>query len=174
MSRRSLRHFTNETIPHEELMSLFEAARWAPSSFNAQPWNFVYARRETKHWGKFFDLLLPSNQVWVKDAAAIGIVISSKYSVHHNKTSFNPTHEYDTGSAWMSLAIEGSARGLAVCGIGGFDYDRAAQVFNIKNETHKICAMFCVGKRDDQSTNETLSQREKIDKFVFEGDFVIF
>lgn len=72
----------------------------------------------------------------------------------------------------MSLAIEGSTRGLCIRGLGGFDYDRAAQILNINKETHKICAMFCVAKRDNPSADDHVSQREPIEKFVFEGDFV--
>ena len=79
MSRRSPKRITTEPISDNELRSLFEAARWAPSYHNSQPWRFVYAKRETKHWDKLFDLLWPLNQVWIKDAAVIGIILSSKY-----------------------------------------------------------------------------------------------
>lgn len=69
---------TGESISDEELMSLFEAAKWSPSHYNSQPWRFVYAKRDTEHWQNMFDLLWPLNQKWVKDAAVVGAIVSHK------------------------------------------------------------------------------------------------
>lgn len=69
---------TGESISDDELMSLFEAAKWSPSHYNCQPWRFVYAKRGTQHWQKMFDLIWPLNQSWVKDAAVIGVIVSYK------------------------------------------------------------------------------------------------
>ena len=77
LNRWSPRSMTGEELNDEDIMSLFEAARWAPSSFNNQPWRFIYAKRNTQHWDRFFNLLYEANQVWVKDAAVLVAVISS-------------------------------------------------------------------------------------------------
>ena len=68
LDRWSPRAFTGEAIPEAELFSLFEAARWAPSSYNSQPWRFIYARRDTPAWERFLGLLIPYNRGWAKDA----------------------------------------------------------------------------------------------------------
>ena len=72
--RWSPRSVTGEEISEQELMALFEAARWAPSFFNGQPWRFLYARRNTEHWDRFFGLMGEFNQGWTKDAAALMVV----------------------------------------------------------------------------------------------------
>ena len=78
----------------------------------------------------------------------------------------------DTGSAWISLAIEGSARGLCVHGLAGFEYEKAYEVLNIPKDTHEVCAMFCVGKRSSEANTETLTQRNPVEDFISEGTFV--
>ena len=76
LHRWSPRAFTGEPIGEDVLMSLFEAARWAPSAFNLQPWRFVYARRDTPDWHRLFDVLIEYNQAWVRRASALVFVIS--------------------------------------------------------------------------------------------------
>ena len=71
LDRWSPRAMSGEEISQEELMRLFEAARWAPSSFNAQQWRALYARRGTEHWQTFLDLLVDANKVWAKNAAVL-------------------------------------------------------------------------------------------------------
>lgn len=78
LNRWSPRSMTGESMSDEELFSLFEAARWAPSSYNAQPWRFVYAKRNTPHWQTIFDLMIPFNQSWAKNAACLVVVVSKK------------------------------------------------------------------------------------------------
>jgi len=97
----------------EELFPLFEAARWAPSSYNGQPWRILYAKRDTPEWDQFFDLLAEPNKVWCKNAAALVVMVSRNTYERNNKPA--PTHSYDTGSAWMSIV----AAELAVGSKGG-------------------------------------------------------
>ena len=87
LDRWSPRVMSGEEISHEELIRLFEAARWAPSSFNAQPWRALYARRGTEHWQTFFDLLVDANKVWAKNAAVLVLFISRKGFEHDNELS---------------------------------------------------------------------------------------
>src|SRR5437764_14448337 len=83
LDRWSPRAMSGEEISHEELMRLFEAARWAPSSFNTQQWRALYAHRSTEHWQTFFELLVDLNKPWAKQAARL-VVISSQRNFHHS------------------------------------------------------------------------------------------
>jgi nitroreductase len=105
LDRWSPRAMTGETIPEEELMVLFEAARWAPSSYNNQPWRILYARRDSEHWPLFFDLMVEFNQSWAKNAAALLLFISK--TTFDMNTGTSVTHSFDTGAAWENLALQG-------------------------------------------------------------------
>ncbi len=76
---------SGEDISEEELMRLFEAARWAPSSFNTQQWRALYARRGTEHWQTFFDLLVDANKAWAKNAAVLVVFISRRNFDHNDE-----------------------------------------------------------------------------------------
>jgi nitroreductase len=98
-------------------MSLFETAKCAPSSYNNQPWRFIYAKRNTLYWNKLFNLLVEPNKIWTKDAALLVVVVSRKNFEHNEKYSI--THQYDAGAAWENLALEASSRGLVAHGMQG-------------------------------------------------------
>jgi nitroreductase len=172
-NRWSPRSMTGEPLSDEELFPLFEAARWAPSSYNAQPWRFLYAKRDTVHWNKFFDLLVDFNKQWSLKAAVLGIILAKKTFEQNNKPSV--THEFDTGAAWENLCLEGSSRGLVVHGIEGFDYTKARALVPADFE---VLAMFAIGKRapkedlpnEQLQSKETPSSRKKISEFAFVGE----
>jgi nitroreductase len=175
LNRWSPRAMSGETIRDEELMSLFEAARWAPSSFDNQPWRFIYAKRESQHWNNFFNLLVDANKEWAKNAAVLIVVVSANNFAYNNKLS--RTHSFDTGAAWENLALQGYAQGLVVHGMEGFDYDRAKTALNIPDD-HTVEAMIAVGKPGSLDVlpvalqnKEELSDRKKIEEFIFEGEF---
>src|SRR5271163_381619 len=94
VERWSPRAMNGEPLTEAELMRLFEAARWAPSSANAQPWRFVYARAGTKHFGRLFDLLAEANRPWGARAGALIVALSKKTFDNGNPMR---THSYDTG-----------------------------------------------------------------------------
>lgn len=142
LDRWSPRAMTGEAIPEAELMILFEAARWAPSSNNNQPWRILYARRDSEHWPMFFDLLGESNRVWVKNAATLVLFISKTTFDHNGKPS--KTHSYDTGAAWENLSLQGALKGYVVHGMQGFDYERARTTLEIP-EDFQIEAMAAIG-----------------------------
>src|ERR687889_539085 len=75
LNRWSPRSMTTEELDDDTIMSLFEAARWAPSSYNNQPWRFIYAKRNTKYWNRLFDLVAEPNKVWAKNAALLVVVV---------------------------------------------------------------------------------------------------
>lgn len=175
LNRWSPRAMAKEPISEQELRSLFEAARWAPSSSNSQPWVFLYAKNGSNHWETFFNLLVPFNQLWCKNAAVLGVISSLKISPKTGKKL--ETHSFDTGAAWENLALQGSALGLVTHGMQGFDYELARKSLHIP-DTYQVEAMFAVGKKgsidalpEDLQKREAPSQRKKIEEFVFEGPF---
>jgi nitroreductase len=177
INRWSPRAMSGQPISKEQLMTLFEAARWAPSSYNGQPWRFVYAMRDTKQWNKLFNLMVPFNQEWTKNAAVLVLIISKKTFDYNNKPA--RTHSFDAGSAWMSLALQGSLMGLVVHGMEGFDYDKARTEYNIPAD-YDIEAMFAIGmpgRIEDLSPElakrEEISDRKQQSDFAFEGEFKI-
>lgn len=176
INRWSPRAMSGEPITDDELMSLFEAARWAPSSYNNQPWRFVYAKRNTIHWDALFNLMVPFNQQWTKNAAALMVVASKKTFDLNNKPS--RTHSFDTGAAWENLALQASINGLVAHGMEGFDYEKAHKTLNFPDE-YQIEAMIAVGRPgpltsipEDMQKNEYPSQRKKIEELIFEGKFI--
>ena len=106
INRWSPRSMTGDSLDDETLMSLFEAARWAPSSYNNQPWRFLYAKKGTPNWNVFFNLLVEGNKIWAKNAAVLVVIISRKNFEHNGKPSI--THQFDAGAAWENLALEAS------------------------------------------------------------------
>jgi nitroreductase len=175
LNRWSPRAMTGEPISEEELRVLFEAARWAPSSYNNQPWRFLYARRDSVHWQTFLGLLVEFNQSWAKNASALVLFISATHFEFNGEPSV--THSFDTGAAWENLALQGSLRGLVVHGMQGFDFERARITLNIPAE-FAVEAMAAVGRPADPETlpeklreKETPSDRRKLDQTICEGPF---
>jgi len=166
---------SGETVTEEELNALFEAARWAPSAYNNQPWRFLYARRDTANWNLFFDLLVEPNKVWCKNAGALLVILSKTTFDFNGKPS--RTHSYDAGAAWGYFALQGSASGLVVHGMQGFDYDRARTVLAVPDD-YQVEAMAAVGRPgrkedlpEDLQKREAPSDRKKVDRIAWEGKF---
>ncbi|MEE8160301.1 MAG: nitroreductase family protein [Acidobacteriota bacterium] len=175
LNRWSPRAMSGEEVSEQDLMILFEAARWAPSSYNNQPWRFLYARRNTDNWDLFFTLLGEGNQVWTKEAAVLVVVLSKKTLDHNGKPA--RTHSFDAGAAWENLALQGSQKGLVIHGMQGFDYDRARQVLNVPDD-HQVEAMIAIGrpgKKEDLPERlrerEVPSGRKEVAEIAFEGQF---
>src|SRR5215475_5645382 len=175
LDRWSPRAMSGEEIPEAELMSLFEAARWAPSSYNNQPWRILYARRGGPHWQTFFDLMVPQNQEWTKNAAAL-LVFVSKTTFDFNGKPY-PTHSFDTGAAWENLALQSWLKGYVAHGMQGFDYDRAKTALKIP-DGYRVEAMIAVGKpgkkealSEQNQKREAPSERKKLTDIACEGPF---
>jgi nitroreductase len=176
LDRWSPRAMSGEEISEEELMRLFEAARWAPSSFNAQQWRALYARRGTEHWPVFFELLVEANKSWAKNAAVLVMFISRKMFDYKNGPSV--THSYDAGAAWENFALQGFQQGFVVHGMEGFDYERARNELRIPDE-FQVEAMAAVGKPGPKEllpeklqARESPNDRRKVTESIFEGPFV--
>jgi nitroreductase len=175
LSRWSPRAMTGEAISEEDLLTLFEAARWAPSSYNNQPWRFLYARRDTQHWKTFFDLMVEFNQSWAKNAAVLVVFISRTHFEFNGEPSV--THSFDTGAAWENLALQGSGKGFVVHGMQGFDYEAARSALRIPEE-FAVEAMAAIGIPADPATlpeelqeKEVPSERCKLEEIICEGAF---
>lgn len=143
LSRWSPRAMSGESITYEELMTLFEAARWAPSCFNDQPWKFYYATKESPKWNDVFSLLVEFNQSWCKNASTLIILTSQKVFSHNGKPNRNGIS--DAGAAWENLALQASSMGLIARGMGGYDVDKARLFLNL-NEDTEIVQMIAIGK----------------------------
>lgn len=175
LSRVSSRAFSEERLKEEELMSLFEAARWAPSSYNAQPWRIIYARRGEAEWDLLFNLLGDFNKSWCKMADTLLLFVSRNNFEHNNKPA--PTSSFDTGAAWMSLAIEAHARNIVAHGMQGFDYEKAKKDLHI-SDSYKVEAMAALGKpgspemlSPDLKEREKPSERKKLEEIISKGKF---
>jgi nitroreductase len=173
LDRWSPRALSGEEIPDVELMVLFEAARWAPSSNNNQPWRILYARRNTEYWPLFFNLLTESNRVWARNAAVLLVFISKTTFDHNNQPSI--THSYDTGAAWENLALQGMLKGYVVHGMQGFDYELARRILNIPQEFN-VEAMAAIGKPGNKEElpeglreRESPNNRRKLSETICEG-----
>src|SRR5688572_24561091 len=142
VDRWSPRAMSGEPMAESDLIALFEAAHWAPSSGNSQPWRFLYARRDTDDWPLFFDLLNEGNRTWCHRAAALIVFVSR--TTHEQSGRPLITHSYDTGAAWMTFAYQGWLRGLVVHGMAGFDYARAKTALQVPDDM-AIEAMAAVG-----------------------------
>ncbi len=179
LERWSPRAFTGEPIPQAELLRLFEAARWAPSTYNSQPWRFCYAHRDTPAFATCLDLLMETNRSWCKNAAALVFVISAKsFTPPGGKAPIDSySHSFDSGAAWASLAFQGLKMGWATHGMGGFDYARAPGVLNLP-EGHRVEMALAIGRKGDKAVlPEALQAREQpngrkpVTDFVLEGGF---
>ncbi|MBA3954584.1 nitroreductase family protein [Candidatus Dependentiae bacterium] len=175
IKRWSPRAMSGELLTTKEIMSLFEAARWAPSSYNNQPWRFLYAKKHTANWDLFFNLLVPANQEWAKSGAVLIVLVSHNAFEFNNKPS--RTHSFDAGSACENLALQGADMNLVVHAMEGFDYDKARQVLAIPSD-YTVEAMIVVGKpgalevlSEKLQEKEVPSTRKTVDEIACEGVF---
>ena len=127
LERWSPRAFADDKIGETELLAIIEAARWAPSSSNAQPWRFMYALRGSRAWETFLGLLVPGNQSWAKSASALLYIASNTLMGEPDAPKPSFSHSFDAGSAWMSFALQAHRSGWHTHGMAGFDKARGAQ-----------------------------------------------
>lgn len=179
LKRWSPRAFSSDTISEEELLTMLEAGRWAASSYNSQPWRFLWARRSTPHWDKFFSLLVPFNQSWAKDASALMILISNPLMRPPGSAADVPSHSHslDAGTASGYIAMQASRMGWYVHGMVGFDIERAFVELNVPTG-YRVEAAYAIGKLGDKSklpemlqAREQPSDRRPLSELAFEGGF---
>ncbi len=173
--RWSPRAMSGEAVTHGQLETLLEAARWAPSSYNEQPWRFLYALRDSPYWKTFLGVLVEANQGWAHAAGALLLLCSKRTFTRGGKP--NAVHAFDAGAAWQNLALQGADMGLVVHAMAGFDAERARTELRVP-EDYSLCAMIAVGRPGRvESLPESLrgleapSGRNPIRDFSFEGPF---
>ena len=160
--RWSPRSFTGRALSEAEVMSLLEAARWAPSASNHQPWRLVWARAGEPEFAAIHQALTGNNLVWAGRAGAL-VVVASKDAVTNREGAevANRTAGFDTGAAWMSLTLQAHAMGLVAHAMGGFDRDRLAQAVGLP-AGHTLQCVVAVGEQGAaEALPEDLQAREK-------------
>jgi len=134
----------SKPVSETQLISLLEAARWAPSCFGDQPWRFVVCDKSTnpQAWQKAYECLVPGNQVWAQHAPVFILVCASHLFTHNQKP--NRWAPYDTGAAAENLCLQAAALGLSAHQMGGFDVAKAQATFSVP-EHYSLMAMMAVG-----------------------------
>ncbi len=153
----------NKSITNEDILALCEAARWAPSAMNAQPWSFLVLEKSDANFQVAFDTLAEGNKIWVKNAPVLIIAFANEIIESNGKT--NPTAQFDTGLAVENLLIQAVELGLIAHPMSGFDHSAINKNFNIP-ENYKSVAMIAIGHPGniDELANEDLINREKAER----------
>lgn len=158
--RWSPRAFSGEAVPPEDLAALFEAARWAPSCFNEQPWRFLVARRDQpEEHARLLGLLVEANRSWAAQAPVLALACAATSFTRNGKPNRHAGH--DLGQALAHLSVEATARGLVVHQMAGFDAEAAREVCGLPDGV-EACTAFVVGKPGDpDSLPDALAERER-------------
>jgi nitroreductase len=170
--RWSPRTYADQEIPAAELKKLFEAARWAASSSNEQPWRFLVGRRGDETYQKIFNALVEFNQSWAKSAPVL--VLSVAKNVFTNNGKPNAYGMHDTGAASATLALQATAIGLHTHSMAGFDREQLRASFAIPSD-YEIGAVTAIGYLGDPATlpehlqkmEVSPRQRKPVEEFVF-------
>jgi nitroreductase len=172
--RWSPRAFAARPVPHDDVLRLLEAARWAPSSGNGQPWRFVLApQADPDAFGRALESLNAGNVVWAQHAP---LLILAAAQMRREDGAPNRTALYDLGQAVAHLSVQATALGLWIHQIGGFDQPQARELFAIP-EGYEPVTWIAIGELGDYETlPEPLRERERaprarqpLEAFVFGG-----
>jgi nitroreductase len=174
LDRWSPRAFADRPLTEEQVLTVLEAARWAPSASNLQPWRFFYGVRGEPEFDTLLSLLVPFNESWAKNAGAL-IFITSVTSFDGSRE--NITHSFDAGSAFMSLSLQAHSMGLIAHGMAGVEFSKVPLVLALP-ENLKVEAAVAIGYQGDAATlpeglqkREGPSQRQPLADMVFKGHF---
>jgi nitroreductase len=172
LNRWSPRAYADRDVSIEDLKKGFEAARWAASSSNEQPWRFLVGRRGDETFKKILDALVPGNQVWAKNAPVLILSVARKHFTHNGHV--NRHYWHDTGAAMANFAVQITALGLHSHSMAGFDHDKAHAAFAIPDdfETVAVTAVGYLGDPDSLPEGPRKSelsprQRKDLKEFVF-------
>ncbi|MBN1132618.1 MAG: nitroreductase family protein [Bacteroidales bacterium] len=168
--------FDDREVEHEKLQSLFQAAMWAPSSRNSQPWRFIYATKSDPNYHEVFHLLNEGNRIWAYTAPVLAVSVAetiSTYKGRHNYYAF-----YDTGMAVGNLLLQATFLGLFVHQMGGYDMVSARKAFQIPERFEPIAMMAIGYKGSPGRLDKEISDREnqprsrnKLEEHLFKGIF---
>ena len=177
LSRWSPRAFRSDPISKEQVASLFEAARWAPSCFNEQPWLFVYAtQNSTAEHQRIASLLVDGNRAWAEKAPLLGIVFGRRRFARNDKP--NRWGAFDSGAASMSLALQANKMGLVTHFMGGIHEDQCYEALGVSSHDYEALAGFAIGHQGDAEDlpaglqeREAPSDRKPLTEVAYEGRF---
>ena len=160
VERWSPRAFDRSEIPQQDLDVIFEAAGWAPSAFNAQPWTFLHARRGDADWELFLAQLIDFNQGWARDASALVFVVSDRLMRSDKGDSDNHSHSFDAGAAWAMAALQAHALGYRTHGMTGIRFGEAEKALGIPDD-HRLEMAFAIGRQaPKEQLPDYLQERE--------------
>jgi nitroreductase len=178
LKRWSARSFTGEPMPEEDLLTMFEAARWSQSASNMQPWRFSYAMRTDDNWQAYLDFLVEGNQAWSQNAAAIVVVTSRLHTTPTDGSEPKPirTHALDTGAALQSFTLQAAMLGYIAHPMAGIVHDKIRAELGIAEADYAIHAAISVGRlappemlSERFRSREVQSQRKPLAEIVFKG-----
>ena len=178
LGRWSPRAFDGSDMPAEDLRTILDAGRWAPSSYNYQPWRFLYAmRNDAANWSRFLDLLIPANSIWAKEASVLVFILSETTMGSPDKPSHS--HSFDAGAAWAAIALQAHLLGYHAHGMVGIEMNKVRSELGVP-EDFRIEAAVAIGRMGDRSMlpgklqkREVSSARQPLDKIAYAGSFRI-
>lgn len=141
LNRRSPVVFSDKEIEEEMLLSLFEAARWAPSGRNSQPWRFIFAKKTDKEYAKFIKCLFPDNEIWAKYAPILAFCVSKKTDSNGAPSFYS---QFNAGLTVGNLLNQATSLNIYVHLMGGYDRDLARKEFKVPNE-YDLLTMMAIG-----------------------------
>ncbi len=161
-NRWSPRAFDNNAVEEEKIINIIEAARWAPSAYNEQPWRFIIGKSGDENYLKIFDSLVEWNQKWVKNVPLLILNIAKKKFSHNNK--INDTALYDLGQSVAFMVLEAENQGLVCHQMSGFDHEQIIVTFEIP-EGFEPVSITAIGYQGEISTlPEDFVSLEKADR----------
>lgn len=174
LKRKSQFAFSSEPIEKEKLFTLFQAAGLAPSSFNSQPWRYIYASKKESGYSDLYNLLTESNQLWAGRADVLILSVAEVKNKEKNRINHFAFH--DLGLSTANLLLQATSMGLYTHPMGGYDADKARVVFSIP-DGFEPGAMIAIGYPGDtlllpeelQKKASAPRVRKEIGEFVFKG-----
>lgn len=180
LERWSARSFPGEPMPEADLLTMFEAARWAQSASNNQPWRFSYAMRTDSNWQQYLDFLVEGNQAWAVSAGALVIVASKLHTSPTDGSEPRPirTHSLDTGAAMQAFTLQAAMLGYVAHPMAGIHADKIRAELGIGEADYLVEAAIAVGRLAPREMlserfrgREVQSQRKPMAEIVFKGEF---
>lgn len=175
LERWSPRSYLDQPVSAEDLKTVFEAARWAPSCYNEQPWLFLYTQEPALH-AKVAATFAPTNHVWAQHAPVAGIIFGRRRFTHNGKD--NAFHAFDAGAAAFAMSLQANRLGLGTHLLGGFDPEPSYELYGVPREDYVALAAFVMGHRGDPATlpeeyqaRELPSARKELSTIAMEGRF---
>ncbi len=177
-SRKSGYAFLNKAVEDEKIESLFEAARWAASSMNVQPWRFIYAKHGDPEFQLMLSTLAEGNQIWAKNASVLVFSAAQVDYTFNDHLYKNAYAWHDTGMATAHLMLQAANLGLVSHPMGGFDHQKAADNFKLPKEYQPVAIIAIGYKGDETKLPEDLQKRQAaprtrkpLNEIAFKGRF---